>query len=278
MANVEVIEALRGLDLSSYPYDEVKRLVSLFAPKILGIWIPRGQLIERIRPDAGVFDRKDVSYRPADQNNKPQRATLPGKTAFYGTLNHLEEPTWNTRYVSLTEVSKLYRKGPLENGKEVYTWSRWVVADKIHLAVIVDDAVFENACHNQLLEMAKREWIKSRTFTDGPMQSEEYNSYVVKQFSKMVSSDYDYIISATITDVLFYASKFDGVMYPPVQAVGDYAMNVAIRPDVTDSKLILTDASEMEYIQENRKGNLCFTRHGIPVEKDARGLKRWKYE
>ena len=139
MTNVDVIKALKSLDLSKYPYHEVKELVSMFAPKILGVWIPKGQLIERIRPDAGVFERKEVSYRPAEYNTKPQRATL------------------------------------------------------------------------------------------------------------------------------------------PVQAAGDYGMNVAIRPDVVNSKLMLTDVSEMEYVQENGKGNLRFTRHGIPVDMDERGLKRWRY-
>ena len=30
--------------------------------------------------------------------------------------------------------------------------------------------------------------------------------------------------------MLMYASGMDGVMCPPVQAAGDYGMNVAIRP------------------------------------------------
>ena len=278
MTNVDVIKALKSLDLSKYPYNNVKEHVSMFAPKILGVWIPKGQLIERIRPDAGVYERKKVSYRPAVLNKRPQRATLPGQTAFYGTLSHMMDPTWNTRYVSLLEASKLYRKGPQENGEETYTWSRWMVADKIHLGVVVDETVFANATHNPLLLMAKQEWIKGKAFTDGAMQSDEYNTFVVEQFSKMVSNDYEYIISATISDMIIYACKFDGVIYPPVQAAGDYGMNVAIRPDVVNSKLLLTDASEMEYVQENGKGNLRFTRHGIPVEMDERGLKRWRYE
>ena len=77
--------------------------------------------------------------------------------------------------------------------------------------------------------------------------------------------------------MLMHASKADGVMYPPVQAAGDYGMNVALRPDVADTKLMLTDVSEMEYVQEKGKGNLRFTKHGIPVEMDSHGIKRWKY-
>ena len=277
MNNVEVIIALKSLELSAYPYNEVKSLVSKFSPKFLGIWIPKGHRIERIRPDANVFERDGISYRPATDNTKPQRATLPGKTAFYGTLVHMEDSTVNTRYVSLLEASKLYRKGPQENGRETYTWSRWVVTEDIHLAVVVDETVFSGATHNPILEQARQVWEKSKSFIDGVMQSNEYNSFVATQFAKMVSHDYEYIISATIAEMIMYASKAEGVMYPPVQAAGDYGMNVALRPDVADSKLLLTDVSEMEYVQENGKGSLRFTKHGIPVEMDAHGIKRWKY-
>ena len=278
MNNIDAINTLNSLDLSTYPYDEVKKLVSQFSPKFLGIWIPKGHRIERIRPDANVFERGGMSYRPATYNTKPQRATLPGKTAFYGTLSHFEDSTVNTRYVSLLEASKLYRKGPQENGIETYTWSRWVVTEDIHLAVVVDESIFSGATHNPILEQARIEWEKSKTFIDGVMQSNEYNSFVAAQFAKLVSNDYEYIISATIAEMLMYASKADGVMYPPVQAAGDYGMNVAIRPNVADGKLMLTDVSEMEYVQENSKGNLRFTKHGIPVDMDAHGIKRWKYD
>ena len=164
MNNVDAIKALNALDLSSYPYDEVKRLVGKFAPKNLGLWIPKGHGIERIRPDANVFEREGISYRPAIYNTKPQRATLPGKTAFYGTLCHWTDSTLNTRYISLVEASKLFRQGIRANGSETYIWSRWVVTDDIHLVVIVDENVFASAQHNPLLEMARQEWEKSKTF------------------------------------------------------------------------------------------------------------------
>ncbi len=173
MSNVEIIKALNSIDLSVYPYGEVKSLVSSFAPKFLGIWIPRGHRIERIRPDANVFERKGMSYRPATDNTKPQRATLPGKTAFYGTLGHFEDSTVNTRYVSLLEASKLYRKGPQENGRETYTWSRWVVMEDMHLAVVVDETIFSGASHNPILEQARQEWEKRKSFIDEVMQFKE---------------------------------------------------------------------------------------------------------
>lgn len=277
MTNIEIIDSLKRLDLSNYPYDEVKGLVSQFAPKFLRIRIPKGQRVERIRPDVGVFERKEVSYRPASLNTNLQRATLPGKTAFYGSLCHWEASTTTTRYIMLLEASKLYMAGITASGVEYFTWSRWEVTDEIRLAVVADESVFSEASHNQILNQSRQEWNKGRSFIDGAMQSEEYNSYVASQFAKLVNNDFEYIISATVAEMLMYASGMDGVMYTPVQAAGDYGMNVAIRPDVADSKLKLTDVSEMEYVQADGKGKLRFTRHGVPLEMDSHGVKRWKY-
>ena len=93
-----------------------------------------------------------------------------------------------------------------------------------------------------------------------------------------MTEDYEYIITATIAEMLMYASRCDGVMYPSVQAEGDYGMNVALRPDVADTKLRLADVREMKYVQKNGNGNLGFTKQCVPVEMDERGIKKWGYK
>lgn len=277
MSNREIISELNNLDLSTYPYKEVKELVSKFQPKILTLTISQGCVIERIRPNVDVFERKEVSYKPYIMNKSPQRATLPRKTAFYGTLCHEAEPTMNTRYIALLEASKLLRKGAGENGEEQYTLSRWVTNKPMKLAVIVDESYFNDVNNNRLLIMAKQEWERRKTFLDEPLQYNEYSEYVTSQFARQVTEDYEYIISATIAEMLMYASGLDGVVYPPVQSRGEYGMNVALRPNVADAKLILIDVHEMKYVQRNGEGHLGFTKTGVPTDVDARGMKCWKY-
>lgn len=216
MTNKEIINTLKRLDLSTYPYDEVMRLVSMFQPKFLRITLPQGCIIERIRPDINVYERQEVSYRPADKNTRPQRATLPGKTAFYGTMCHVEESLMNTRYIALLEASRLVKQGLTANGEEHYTLSRWITSQPIKLAVFVHDSVFKEAVHNRLLVVAKQKWDNGKTFIDDVFQAEEYSRYVTSQFSKPVTEDYEYIITATIAEMLMYASRCDGVMYPSV--------------------------------------------------------------
>lgn len=278
MSNTEIIRALNSINLTDYPYQEVMDLVKQFHPKLLRITISKGCRIERIRPDINVYERKDVTYRPADQNTRPQRATLPRESAFYGTLCHEEESPINNRYIALLEASKLIKEGIEASGEEDYTLSQWVTAQDIRLADFVHGSVFQEVNNNKLLDMSKHEWENGKSFVDDVFQFEEYGQFVTSQFAKQVKNDYEYIISASIAEMLMYATKLDGVMYPSVQAQGQYGMNIALRPDVADRILLLQDVREMKYIQHNGKGDLSFTKKAIPLEMDEHGMKRWRYK
>ena len=277
MSNKDVIALLDSIDLSAYPYDAVRSLVNQFQPKVLRLKIAKGCRVERIRPDLNVFERKGVSYRPEKDNNRPQRATLPGKTAFYGTLCHENESPFRNRYIALLEASKLIKEGTSASGTEGYTLSQWVTTDEIKLAVFAHDSVFQGVYNNPLLEMAKQEWVRNKSFLDDVFQYEEYAEYVTKQFAKHVIEDYEYLITATVAEKLMYDSKLDGVIYPSVQAEGQYGMNVALRPDIADTMLSLQDVREMKYEQSMGKGCFSFTKVAFPVEIDSHGMKRWIY-
>lgn len=279
MSNKEIISELVKLDLTTYPYDDVLRLVSQFQPKTLRLTISEGATIERIRPDVNVYERKDVSYRPADKNERTQRATLPHNTAFYGTMCHEDDPLYNNRYVALIESSKLLKKGIDAEGTEQYTLSRWVTNSPLKLAVFAHDSIYPDVQNNRLLSMAKEAFLKHRTFIDEPLQFDIYEKFATEQFAKPVENpkDYEYIISATMAKMLMYASRLDGVMYPSVPSLGQYGMNVALRPDVADEKLILVEVNELEYIQKDGEGRFSFLRRAIQDELDAHGIKKWHY-
>lgn len=280
MDNKEIIASLEKLNLSSYPYDEVKRLVSQFQPKILRLTISSGAIIERIRPDVDVFERQEVSYRPANKNKRTQRATLPHKTAFYGTICHNEDPLYKNRQIALLESSKLLKNGKNAEGTEHYTISRWQTNDSLKLAVFVHDSIYPDVNNNKLLSMAKDAFLKYRSFLDEPLQFDVYEKYVTEQFAKPVDSlkDYEYIITATIAEMLMFASRVDGVMYPSVPSLGQYGMNVALRPDIADAKLVLREVNEMVYNQMNGEGRFSFQKRAIPDDVDAYGIKKWHYE
>ena len=268
---------LNQLDLSTYPYDEVKFLISHFHTKILRISIPAGELIERIRPDVGIYERKDVYYRPASQNKKPQRANLPGRTAFYGTLCHHEESGTNRRAIALFETSKLFKENKNANGTEQFTLSRWMIKNEIKLAEFAHETVYPNATNNKLLVTAKNELIMNKNIMADVLEYDEYIRYMTEQFAKNVDTqcDYEYIISATIAEKLMGTDGLDGVMYPSVPTRGQYGMNVALRDDVADTKLKLVDVHEMEYDPIDRF--FSFIGDSVPISIDKYGYKKWYY-
>lgn len=277
MTNREIIDALNALDMSTYPYDAVLRLISQFTPKVIRLTLPPVYAIERMRPDGNIMNRKDISYRPAEQNMKPQRATLPGQTAFYGTLCSFDEPLFNNRKIALTEASKLFREGIMAEGTEDYTISRWRTKVELKLAVFVHDEVYPNADENEILRQAKVFRQKNITFIDKPLQLDVYEKYVTEQFAKPVSNEWDYIITATIADRLLYASGLDGVLYPSVQCGGNFGMNVAIKPEAVEDKLLLEQVHELRYTQAKGEGHLRFTKHFVPGEMDSHGVRNWTY-
>ena len=277
MSNKEIIQQLNALDLSTYPYDKVLELVDQFQPKVLTLTLDPIYIIERLRPDENVFKREEMSYRPASMNTKPQRATLPGKTAFYGTLCHINDPLTNNRMMALSEASHLFRKGLSAEGTETYTISRWISKTPLRLAVFADKTVFPQAGNNALLQSAKQAMSEKKTFLDDVFQFDDYTRYVTEQFAKPVNNDYEYLITATVADRLMYASKLDGLLYPSVQCQGEYGMNIALKPSVADRSLVLQQAHELQYIQKDGRGSLNFTKHFVPGDHDANGFKNWTY-
>lgn len=55
------------------------------------------------------------------------------------------------------------------------------------------------------------------TFIDAPLGLTEYSNFVTEEFSKPVTDDFEYIISANIAERMMNASNLDGIMYPSVR-------------------------------------------------------------
>ena len=74
-----------------------------------------------------------------------------------------------------------------------------------------------------------------------------------------------------------YTMQVDGIMYPSVASGGQYGMNVALRDDIADSRLILEDVNEMEYVQQKGEGRFRFLRKAKPISSDEHGYNTWRY-
>lgn len=278
MNNKEIIEELKSLNLSTLPYDKVRSLISQFAPMFVRMTTQGPILVERLRSGIGYTERSEVSYKPGNPGDSLNRATIPGRSVFYGTLAHHEESPLNRRYIALCETSYLLNKGSVETCTEKYTLSIWGAKRPLQLGFIVNDKIFENR-KNLLLQEAKAFRNSNRTFIERPLGYDDYIDFVTEQFSMTVDSNekYKYIIPATIADYMMYASGLDGVVYPSVKANGHAGMNIALKKECVDDALVLLNVEELELKLDRGNASLRMIRQKPSKisSRDNYGLVNW---
>ena len=250
MNTKEIIEKLKGLDLSTYPFNEIQTLIGEFdGLKVVRLPLEPNTLITRLRRGRGYFERKDVGYPPRKFCNKCQRATLPGQTMFYGTLSDSNLASVDNRAIALSECFTLTKQGKESKGIEHFTVSNWVVVKDIRVVAIVDDVTFESVSNNELLQSLKKIYCDLKTEPD----FDEYARFVAEEFSKVVENEYDYLISAAIADAYVNRVKFDGIAYPSVRMGGQAGMNLALKADIADERLMLYRTAEMTLYKNGEK-------------------------
>lgn len=266
MTTSEVIRKLRNLDLSTYPFDEVQSLILQFnSIKVISITIQPGAIVTRIRKGTGIKSQKEMSYPPVEICNSCQRANLPRHSMFYGTISDSGTPTVDNRVIAVSECSSLARMGKISKGVERFTISNWLTVKPLQLATIVDDKVFEDIHDNKLLQLAKQKFEEFKLLPE----FDEYARFVADEFSKPVNNDYEYLISAAIADAYVHQTNFDGIIYPSVRIGGQAGMNIALKPEIADSSLLLHNVGELVYYKNGERG--------IVVVDKLANIETWNY-
>jgi hypothetical protein len=130
----EILEELRSLDLSTYPYQKVKALIEeIFYFHAMLYILPKGTPVLRARVNEGKSFRepKDLSYKPQIFNKLYQRASTPYQTAFYAGALPERTNSIDLRIIATLEASSLVRKAmaneylPLYNHIQMETLSAW---------------------------------------------------------------------------------------------------------------------------------------------------------
>ena len=82
-----IINRLEALDLSQYPYFEIKELIrDLGKVGFIIFTLHPGKTITRARCDGNLKTVSDLSYKPQQYNKQCQRASTPMQTMFYGCI------------------------------------------------------------------------------------------------------------------------------------------------------------------------------------------------
>ena len=268
----EILNKLRELELSSYPFVEVQELIrSLGTSVFLVFTLHYGKTLTRARPGNGYTQKSELSYLPQDKNEKCQRASTPNSTMFYGTVVQEGESLDKTRMIAASECSSLLRKGTDTIGIEQITYGRWTVIKDINLVVILDDVNYSDASENPLLNELKEAYsIFIKATPEIEENVKQISNFFAKEFAKdNIQNDYDYFLSAIFTEVITNDHYYDGVMYPSVRSGGEWGFNVAIKPDIVDSNMILDTVLETT-LYKNKKKTLL-------LDDRISGLSTWEF-
>jgi hypothetical protein len=267
----EIIQQIKDLDLSGYPYFQIQELIrSLGTTSFFVFTLHKGKIITRAREGGNYLNKNEISYPPVEKCKDCQRASIPNKTMFYGTIVQEKQPLKETRMLAASESSSLLRNGIDSVGFKKITFGRWSVIKDINLIVIVDEHNFNEVSNNALLTELKN------TFDSIPgteEQKEKYKlilSYFADEFSKEgIQKDYEYLVSALFSEIITTELGYDGVMYPSVQLGGQLGFNVAIKPEIVDNNLILDIVAESTIYKKKDKSLLL-------VDKIS-DMTKWQY-
>ncbi|TVR85147.1 MAG: RES domain-containing protein [Saprospirales bacterium] len=242
------IEALKNLELSKYPRDEIQSIFNEIGRiGFVEVIFHKGKVILRSRPNYNGerFEKKsDYSFKPQECNKTYQRASTPHSTMFYGTVvpekiqpGELD----NMRVIGIAETIPMMKDNQ-QSGYQKISFGKWVVAEDIRLiAIVYKESFSKESSYTKELADAYKGFLYS-TSLENQERSLSFTSFLADEFSKeKISGDYEYMISALFSELVIQKG-LDGVLYPSVRVSGR-GFNIAITPEATN-KLKLIAAGE----------------------------------
>lgn len=236
---MDVINKLKQIDFDSNNSDDVNNILSLKPILTMQSVVNRGIYIVRSRKGGHFTKRSQVTYCPASKCNSLQRATLAGNTMFYGVISDDQSHLENARAISISECSTLCREGINSIGREKFSISYWEVIEPLNVISFIADTTFPDIKDNILLNDLRKAFIHESNLL--PEEDKKLFRFICSEFSKIVNSPKEYLISATIaTTILNNNKNIDGIIYPSVQLGGQAGLNIALSPRSVNKKLYLT--------------------------------------
>lgn len=267
MKHRDIINQIKNLDYSSYPYKKLKELLKEFGT--LGIMVTtlhkeKQILRARINENNQRFlTISDLSYKPQDCNTTYQRASTPFTTMFYGSIVPeilgKDEPQ-TARVTIIFEISDFARSFETI-GEQIITFSVWEVQQNINLISLIFHQNFKKPTALSLkLQQEYNKYIKTKPELE--LSSIEINRFLGEEYAKdPIFNDYEYMISAIYSEISTDLG-FDGVLYPSVKLGGE-GINIALTPNAVNTKLKFLSAGEDTIYKNKEKICLGNDTHSI---------------
>ncbi len=271
------LQKLRKLDLSTYPYQEIKEIIlQLGKVGAIKVTLHRGRTFVRVRPndDNMTFTKKaELSYKPQHLNKTYQRASTPNETMFYGSMLAVGDNSkdLNARIVGALEGLPWLRDNKTKGVQKV-TFSLWEVVEDIDLIAVVHhkDYYDKNSNTKELVDgfklfMANYPELEERTIMVSDFFAQEYAKIPIEK-------DYQYMLSAIYSEMVIN-SGLHGVYYPSVRTEGR-GFNVAIKPEIADKHISLRVVGEVmiyKYLDKTIADNFSIVQ--VPFDQEVFELK-----
>lgn len=259
---VETLDSIVSEDQIEELYD-VFRSIKDYEIPIVRYTIYQGSSLIRQRinqPGKNFSHVSELSYPPIIVTPM-ERANLPGHPMFYACSfpSEINEYAPIPRVIALEETSSFMRD-KTKLGIERATVSRWSVIKPIELIALPYMGTYERACPDLL--QIKKEWIDAINKCVVPRDALELVHYMAKEISKDFTKKEQYFKIANFIYYLLNINKktkdADGIIYPSVPAQGA-GFNVAIKPDVVDSRIEFSKASICHLIKNGMQMSVVST-------------------
>ena len=267
----DIISNLKQLNLSTEPYDEVKKLLieagNVLYPLIV---FHQGKTLTRARPNEKgerFKNKSDFSFKPQNLNTTYQRASTPYQTMFYaGVLpDEIQEGGLN-----IERIIGLLESMPWVNDKETsgygkISYGRWVVKEDIKLISIIFNNSYNDK--NNFIQDSRDNYNQIAQNIDERIieHSVKFQKFLADEFSKKIEINTDYMISAIFSELVCNRSDFDGIYYPSTKTGGE-GFNVALKPSACE-KIELRVAGECSIY---KRKDVCFLGNDYIVQLDGK--------
>ncbi|HEY9166945.1 MAG TPA: hypothetical protein VIS48_12380 [Candidatus Kryptonia bacterium] len=242
-----VLNQLKNLDLSTYPYERAKELIGKLGwyyaelPLRSGATIIRSRLNENKK---AFTSKEELTYVSKEKNKTYRRASTPHSTMFYAALEpgSLERDRFYSAQVTCAcELLKEWMGDKYVMGRKVITLGYWRVTKDLHLCAVVQNEDFSSSNPTVKLIMDRL----TKCIADLEDKKDDVllvSTFFANEFAKKERNNYDYLLSSVFTERMVNKGM-DGVFYPSVCLDGR-GFNIAISPLVADSKLELMAVKE----------------------------------
>lgn len=260
-----IADALNAYDKKKASLEELynifKHVDDYDVPIVRFTIYPGNSLIrQRVNLKGKEFDViSELNYPPAAYLPNHGRANLPYHPMFYACSfpsdNEYSMPL--PRIVSLLETSSFF-KDKESVGIERATISRWDVSKTLNLIALPFSGNYSTPCSDVIKFI--QEWQAIIHEASVNQDGLELIQYMSNEIAKDFSSDEEYIIIANfiyyLLNINAKTKDADGIIYPSVPAQGG-GFNVAIKPDVADTKIRFVGASLCHLLKHRKESYIA---------------------